>query len=343
MRLPRVGTPQQDDVRLFNLLVRAGAPARPKYRRQTGDAGGVSSTVAAIDVVRADHRPDKLLRHIIQLVGRFRATEHTERVRPVFGELGAEAFGHPVQSFVPGRRPVAAIFAYIRLGQPFSRWNRHNLPDCPLRSIFITLGFMHAANSIRTTALEELRKQLATGDGITGIVAVSAVSASLALSVVEMVLRVAARKRDSEKLRGLLTEVHASSDRLMRLADEDRASYGLYREALKLPKGTDERRQAITSALRRATETPLAAARTAASAIDLCGQAASLVEGDIAADVRGAAVLLAGAARAILASVDVNLEKLQDQPFYSRLAGDRRELEGAIAVPPAPSGPANPE
>src|SRR5215471_10985585 len=103
----------------------------------------------------------------------------------------------------------------------------------------------------------------------------------------------------------------------MRLADEDRAAYGIYREALKLPKGTDERRQAITSALRRATEMPLAAARTAASAIDLCRQAASVVPGDIAADARGAAALLAGTVRAILASVDANLERLKDQPFYA--------------------------
>src|SRR6185437_10063944 len=65
VRLPRVGTPQQDDVRLFYFTIRAGSPARSEYRRQTGDAGGVSSTVAAVDVVAADHRPDKLLGHII--------------------------------------------------------------------------------------------------------------------------------------------------------------------------------------------------------------------------------------------------------------------------------------
>src|ERR1700732_2559043 len=93
MRLPRVRTPQQDHVRFLNLTVRACPPARPKYRRQTDDARGVSSTVAAIYIVAADHRPHELLRNIVKFVGGFRATEHAERVGPVFFFLAPEAFG----------------------------------------------------------------------------------------------------------------------------------------------------------------------------------------------------------------------------------------------------------
>ena len=56
MRLPRVRAPQQDDVRVFHLAIRTGPASRTEYRRQTGDARGVSSTVAAIDIVGAHHR-----------------------------------------------------------------------------------------------------------------------------------------------------------------------------------------------------------------------------------------------------------------------------------------------
>jgi hypothetical protein len=115
MRLPRVRTPQQDNVRLFNLTVRAGTAARPKYRRQTDDARGVSSTVAAIDIVAADHRPHELLRNIVKFVGGFRATEHAERVRPVFFFLAPEAFGYPVQSLIPSGGTVPSIFTDKRL------------------------------------------------------------------------------------------------------------------------------------------------------------------------------------------------------------------------------------
>ena len=56
VRLPRVRSPQQNHIRLFNLAIRAGAAPRSEYRRQTGDARGVSSAVAAIDVVAAASR-----------------------------------------------------------------------------------------------------------------------------------------------------------------------------------------------------------------------------------------------------------------------------------------------
>ena len=115
VRLPRVRAPQQDDIRLFNLTVRAGTAARPKYRRQTDDARGVSSTVAAIDIVTADHRPHELLRDIVELVGGFRATEHAERVRPVFFFLAPEAFGYAVQSLIPSGGTVLSIFTDKRL------------------------------------------------------------------------------------------------------------------------------------------------------------------------------------------------------------------------------------
>jgi hypothetical protein len=115
MRLPRVRTPQQDNVRLFNLTVRAGTAARPKYRRQTDDARSVSSTVAAIDIVAADHRPHELLRNIVKFVGGFRATEHAERVRPVLFFLAPEAFRYPVQSLIPSGGTMPSILTDKRL------------------------------------------------------------------------------------------------------------------------------------------------------------------------------------------------------------------------------------
>jgi hypothetical protein len=110
VRLPRVGSPQQDNVRLFDLTVRAGAPARPEYSRQTGDAGGVSSTVATIDMVAADHRTHELLGRIIQLVGGFRATEHPERIGSVFRELNLETLRDAIKGLIPTCWMMAAVF-----------------------------------------------------------------------------------------------------------------------------------------------------------------------------------------------------------------------------------------
>jgi formiminotetrahydrofolate cyclodeaminase len=181
--------------------------------------------------------------------------------------------------------------------------------------------------SIWTHTLDDFQHMIAAGDSITGAVAVSAVSAALAVDVLQMVLGVTARKRNSEHLQGLMVAAREARERLAHAADEDRAAYAAYRDALKLPKEFAGRRQAIDAALQRASETPLAAARAATEALSLCVEAGKLAEGAIAADVGGAAHLLAGAVRAILISVDANLRNFQGRPSYDALVGKRRDLE----------------
>ena len=59
VRLAGVRSPQEDEVRLLDLAVRARPAPRSEHRRQTDDAGGVSGAVAAVDVVRAEDRPGR--------------------------------------------------------------------------------------------------------------------------------------------------------------------------------------------------------------------------------------------------------------------------------------------
>ena len=62
VRLARVRAPEDDQVRGSGLLVGARPAARTEHRRQTDDARGVSSSVAAVDVVRAENDAGELLR-----------------------------------------------------------------------------------------------------------------------------------------------------------------------------------------------------------------------------------------------------------------------------------------
>lgn len=125
VRFPRIGAPKQDDVSIFSFAIRAGASARPEYRRQTGDAGRVSSSVAAIDIVRPYHGPDELLRRIVQLVGGLGAAEHSEIARIILGNRLFEGRGNAIQSFVPRGRTMPAVFADQRLRQTAFECNRH--------------------------------------------------------------------------------------------------------------------------------------------------------------------------------------------------------------------------
>jgi len=59
MGLTRVRAPEQDEVRILDLAIGTSCATRTKNRRQTDDAGGVSSTVATIDVVGANDHASK--------------------------------------------------------------------------------------------------------------------------------------------------------------------------------------------------------------------------------------------------------------------------------------------
>ena len=103
---PRIRTPQQDDVRFFNFAIAARATAGSEDRRQTGDAGGMSSPVAAINVVRAHDAADEFLRCIVQFVGGLGATEHAEVPRIVLRNRLAERRSDAIQGVIPRSRTM---------------------------------------------------------------------------------------------------------------------------------------------------------------------------------------------------------------------------------------------
>jgi len=61
MRLARIRPPKNDEVSLLDLTVGARAAACSENRRQTGDAGSVSSAIATVDVVASHHHAGEFL------------------------------------------------------------------------------------------------------------------------------------------------------------------------------------------------------------------------------------------------------------------------------------------
>jgi formiminotetrahydrofolate cyclodeaminase len=163
-------------------------------------------------------------------------------------------------------------------------------------------------STVSNSTIESLRGHIAGAKGpIVAGVAVSAVSAGLGMALLALTLKVASRRKDfagdRARLTRLLHVVNKESVRLVRYADQDIAAYQKYRDSLKRKRGID-------AALRRIIETPLDAAGSAAYGLDLCAKALSLVPLSVASDLGAAKTLLAGAVRAILLTVDVNLLQL---------------------------------
>jgi formiminotetrahydrofolate cyclodeaminase len=191
------------------------------------------------------------------------------------------------------------------------------------------------ASTLWHSTLEEFREKVASRDPAVAAVAVAAVSAAFALNLVVMVLEITDSRKgfkgDRHRLETLVESAQAESDRLARHAEEDPKAYAAYVRCLRMPKATeserDRRERALTAALRRATEVPLAAADAAVAGLNICAEAAGLADGAVATDLGGAAMLLAGAARAMLLSVDANLAALGENEFRDRVTAERLELE----------------
>src|SRR5215207_7522815 len=101
VRLTGVRTPEEDEVSVLRFLVRARRAASSQDCRQTDDARSVSGPVAAVDVVVAEHRPGKLRRQEVDLVGRLRAAEDSGRGPSVFGQAALESLGRAIEGLVP--------------------------------------------------------------------------------------------------------------------------------------------------------------------------------------------------------------------------------------------------
>ena len=191
------------------------------------------------------------------------------------------------------------------------------------------------ASSLWQLSLEGFREKVASRDPSVAAVAVAAVAASTALGLIEMVLEITANRKsfqgDRKRIDTLVESARTESERLARYADEDPRAYSWYVHCLKMPKASESERahreQALTDALHRATEVPLSAARAAMAGLNICAEAAEMAHGAVASDLGGAAMLLAGAVRAMLLSVDVNLKSLGESEFADQIAAERAELE----------------
>jgi formiminotetrahydrofolate cyclodeaminase len=168
--------------------------------------------------------------------------------------------------------------------------------------------------SVWSGTLAGFREKAGGMDPVPASVAISAVTASLALALVAKVLQIAGRKRSvSALVDTMLDTARAESARLADLADQDIRAFHQYMS---------------TGDMLPAIEVPMEAARSVVRGLGLCAEVAGIVRGLTAADIGAAAALLSGAARAMLLSVDFNLRYMRaDEQFSLTITAERGELE----------------
>jgi formiminotetrahydrofolate cyclodeaminase len=178
--------------------------------------------------------------------------------------------------------------------------------------------------SIWTGTLSGFRDKARGAEPVPASVAISAVTASLAIALLAKVLAISGKRKnftgDRQRVGALLDAAREESTRLTHLSDEDIASFNQYMAFKRQGKE-------LAAAIRKAIEVPMEAARSAVRGLGLCAEAAGIIQGLTAADTGAAGALLLGAVQAMLLSVDFNIREMRsDERFSEAITAESRAL-----------------
>jgi formiminotetrahydrofolate cyclodeaminase len=188
--------------------------------------------------------------------------------------------------------------------------------------------------------LNDFLERLGSSDPTPGGGALAAVAGAMASAMLAMVCNLTLgrdRYADVEaEVCDILAQCVERQQGMMRLANEDAASYLAVRDAYRLPRASDDERMtrlaAIQAALQGATEVPLATTRAARGVLALAARCAEITNVSVLGDVAVAAHLGLGAARGAAQQARLNLLSLTDSEFIARITGETEDvLAGAEA------------
>ena len=167
----------------------------------------------------------------------------------------------------------------------------------------------------------------------------AAVAGAIGSALLMMVAGLPKTRGNSDAERAQLAEARAAltsvRQRMLVLADADTEAYNQVVAAYRLPKATDAdkaaRKQAVATAMRAATETPLDTLRTTAEAVRIAHVIAQFGNPSAASDIRVALELLEAAAAGASANVETNLTSISDDAYRKATASTMIEIANRLS------------
>jgi len=242
-----------------------------------------------------------------------------ELIRTEAERYGVPVIGSEIVGLVPNDALVDVADFYLRL-ENFSR------------SQIIENRLMELA--AEETGIESFVDQVASKAPTPGGGSVSALAGALAGALTTMVCQLTLGKKKyedvEEDMRSVLEEAQILRRELSELMREDAKAFEAVMEAYKLPKDTDEQKQArsqrIQEATRRATEVPLAVMQKGCRVLELTEVAAQKGNINAISDAGVAALMAHSAVQGAYLNVLINLPGLEDAKLAQELRSQADQL-----------------
>lgn len=181
-------------------------------------------------------------------------------------------------------------------------------------------------------------ERLASGEPVPGGGSAAAIAGSLGAALVAMVATLSEGRPKYAEHAALHAEAGAAarelSDRLLALADEDAAAFAVYGAAMKMPRDTDEQRDARAAAIREAA---VGASMVPFRTVEACLQVVILAEAlagrsnrNASSDLEVSSLMAVAAARSAAANVYINLPSIGDPDAERDLFRRTEELADTI-------------
>ena len=195
-------------------------------------------------------------------------------------------------------------------------------------------------NRFAGMTVSQLLAALASPDPTPGGGTAAAIAGAMGTALLVMVAGLAKSKNNTDDEKAALATARAAIDpitkQLTDLADADTESFDAVMAAYRLPKATDQdkaaRTKAIQSALRGATEIPLATLRACANALGHAQVVADYGNRSAESDVGVAIGLLKAAATGAAANVRINLEGIKDDGYKTATEAETARLLSPAAL-----------
>ena len=160
---------------------------------------------------------------------------------------------------------------------------------------------------------------------------ISALCGALSAALVEMVANLTVNKEKyqeyQEEMSDIIENISADRKALLVAVDDDTRAFDKYMAALKLPKGSDERKAAMQEGLKEAALVPLSVAKRVCTLFPSIEKVLTHGNTNAVTDAMVATMLARTCALGAIYNVRINLSSIHDEAFIKDLEGECDTLQ----------------